>query len=517
MPVRLPMEDQLPESLEQCHVLIREMARDIAQYQGRIDYLTRRLFGRRSERLDPSELTFFGEARFPGAEVPEGAVESEVPEQQEASPAPCPRPSRRNGRRPLPQDLRRKRVEHDVAPEEKICPECGCDKKRIGEETSEQLEYIPASLYVIEHVRPKYACPQCQGHVVVGEKPAQPIEKGLAGPGLLAHVITNKYCDHLPLHRQESIFARHGVELSRKTLCDWVMQSAAVLEPVVRAMRREVLKSYCIHTDDTPDPVQDTGKTHRAYLWVYLGDENHPFTIYDFTWTRSRDGPETFLHGYEGYLQADAFSGYDGLYAQGKIIEVGCWAHVRRKFFDAKLTAPVAAHQALLQIKNLYAIEREAKECMARYPDDKDRALAERLALRQEKAVPVLDALGAWLHEEQRRQLPKSPIGQAIQYALNNWTALNRYVHDPRLAIDNNPAERALRPVCVGRGNWLFAGSARGGRAAATLFSLIASAKRHGLDPFAYLRDLLARIPTHPHRRIDELFPDRWKALDREP
>ncbi len=510
MPVRLPIEDQLPDTIEACHALILELASDIGGYRSRIDYLTRRLFGRRSERMDSEELTFFGEKNFPGAEVEQEPAPPEVEEPEEA-PA---RPSRRNGRRRLPKDLPRKRVEHDVAPEDKVCAECGCDKKRIGEETSEQLEYIPASLYIIEHVCPKYACPHCQGHVVQGEKPPQPIEKGLAGPGLLAHVITSKYCDHLPLHRQESIFARHGVEMSRKTLCDWMMRSAAVLEPLVRAMGIEILKSYCINTDDTPVPVQDKGKTHRAYHWVYIGDHDHPFTMYDFTWTRSRDGPEKFLAGYEGFLQADAFSGYDGLYTDGKIIEVGCWAHARRKFFDAKLTAPIPAHQALLRIKELYAVEREAKKRMARHPDDRERARAERLALRQEKSVPILESLGAWLHESQAGVLPKSPLAEAIQYTLNNWTALNRYANDPLLEIDNNCAENALRPLVLGRNNWLFAGSERGGRAAAILYSLIASAKRHSLDPFAYLCDLLTRIPTHPHRQIDQLFPNNWKALD---
>ena len=426
MPIRLPLSSRLPTDVPKCHELIRELARDIEQYQSRIDYLTRRLFGQRSERLDPGELTFFGEENFPGAEV-EKAPGVEEPEATEEAPT---RPSRRNGRRPLPKDLPRKRLEHDVAAEDKVCPECGCDKKRIGEETSEQLEYIPASLYVVEHVRPKYACPQCQGQVVVGEKPAQPIEKGLAGPGLLAHVITSKYCDHLPLHRQEQIFARHGVDLSRKTLCDWVLQSAWLLEPVVNAMKREVMQSYCINTDDTPVPVQDTGKTHRAYLWVYIGDRDHPYTIYDFTWTRCRDGPETFLKKYEGYLQADAFSGYDRLYAEGRIIEVGCWAHARRKFFEAKTTAPVQAHQALLRVNALYDIEREAKESSAN----------ERLALRQEKAVPLLADFAAWLHELQPHALPKSPLGQAIHYTLENWTALTRYTQDGRLSIDNTVA-----------------------------------------------------------------------------
>jgi transposase len=513
MPVRVPLEVDLPDNLQECHQLILELVSDIGQYRSRIDYLTRRVFGRRSERIDPSELTFFGEKDFPGAEVEEepAAAQDEPTDKKRTG------GSGRNGRRRPPKDLPRRREVHDVPEEQKVCCECGCEKKPIGEEVSEQLEYIPASLYVIEHVRLKYACPRCQGQVVVGEKPPQPIEKGLAGPGLLAQVITSKYCDHLPLHRQESIFARHGVDLSRKTLCDWVIRSAAVLEAVVKAMRRDALKSYCINTDDTPVSVQDTGRAHKSFFWVYLGDRDHPHTIYDFTWTRSRDGPEKFLAGYQGFLQADAYSGYDGLYADGSIIEVGCWAHARRYFFDAKLTAPVVAHQALLRIKELYAIEREAKARMAKHPNDWDRALAERLALRQEKAVPILEAFGTWLRELQPSVLPKSPLGEAIQYTLNNWTALNRYASDPRLEIDNNPAERALRPLCVGRGNWLFAGSERGGHAAAILYSLIASAKRHGLDPFAYLRDLLARIPTHPQRDIEQLFPNNWKALDAQP
>jgi transposase len=515
MPVPTPISEKLPESLAECHALIRELARDVTQYLSRIEFLTRRLFGRSAERLDPAALAFFGAPNFPGAETP--AVESVEPA---AAPAPksdaaAAAPSRRNGRRPLPAELPRERVEHDVPDEQKICAECGSDKKRIGEETSEQLEYIPASLRVIEHVRPKYACPHCQGEVVIGEKPPQPIEKGLAGPGLLAQVITSKYCDHLPLHRQEAIFARQGVELTRQTLCDWVMACADVLAPVAKQMRHEILKSYCIHTDDTPVPVQDLGQTHRAYLWVYIGDPDHPYTYYDFTWGRSREGPEAALAGYEGFLQADAFTGYDPLYTSGKIIEVGCMAHARRYFFDAKSTAPVLANEVLLRIGSLYTIEREAKELKLQAGGKLDPEVIR--ALRQEKAVPKLAALETYLREREGAVLPKSPIGQAIAYALSNWTALTRYAADGRLAIDNNAAERALRAVVIGRKNWLFAGSRRGGKAAATLYSLIASAKQNALDPFAYLRDLLARIPTHPHRQLDDLLPDRWKAQFAKP
>jgi transposase len=395
-------------------------------------------------------------------------------------------------------------VEHPLKPEEKVCTQCGEKKTRIGEEVSEQLEYVPSSIFILEHVREKYACKHCQEEVVIAPKPAQPIEKGLPGPGLLAHVITSKYADHLPLHRQEGIFARHGIELSRSTLCGWAMTSAELLEPVAKAMRRQVLQSFLIHTDDTPVQVLTSEKphaTHRGSLWVYVGDANHPYTLFDFTWSRGREGPAQFLDDYGGYLQADAYSGYRELYATGKVTEVGCWAHARRKFFEAKETSAVAAHLALHRVRDLYEVEKEAK---GREPE-------EVLRLRRERSLPILTEFRTWLDDQRDRVLPKSPIGQAMGYALNNWDALMRYTTDGRLHIDNNTAERALRHAVVGRKNWMFAGSARGGHAAATLYSLIQSAKRHRLDPFAYLRDLLARVSTHPNNRIEELFPDRWK------
>ena len=498
---------QLPKDLEQCHALIQAQAETIEQLASRVDYLVRRLFGPRSERMDPNQLALFAEAAQALPEV----------ESAEAEDAKFPPKRKGHGRKPLPKDLPRKRVEHDVSPEQKVCPECGEDKSRIGEDVSEQLEYVPASLYVIEHVCPKYACKRCQEYVVQGVKPAQPIDKGLAGPGLLAHVITSKYADHLPLHRQEAILARHGVDLSRKTLCDWMLQCATVLEPVVAAMKKEVLRSPVIHTDDTPVQVQVPGKkrkSHRAFLWTYVGDSDHPYTVYDFTWTRSREGPEGFLgyadeeRCYRGYLQADAYSGYDRLYASRLIVEVGCWAHARRKFYDARVSAPVLGHEAVRRIKEFYAVEARAKQA----GDD----AAARQARREEEAKPLLDDFHAWVQEAYATVLPKSPIGQACAYTLRLRAALTRYLEDGRLAIDNNMAERAIRPLCVGRKNWLFAGSKRGGHAAATLYSLIETAKRHQLDPFAYLRDLLTRIPTHPNRRIHELTPDHWKALAQE-
>lgn len=488
------------------------MAGTIDQLSTRVEQLLRRLFGTRSERLDPDQLTMFAEAW-----AAENAPPAEAPEEEAVREA---KPKKKgHGRKPLPKDLPRERVEHDVTPEEKVCACCGGEKLRIGETVTEQLEYVPASLHVIEHVQLKYACKGCQEGVAIGEKPAQPIEKSLAGPGLLAHVITGKYCDHLPLHRQEGIFKRHGVELSRKTLCGWVLKSAEVLCPVVEALMAEVLQSKVIHTDDTPVQVRDgdrRGKTRRGRMWPYVGDADHPYTIFDYTPGRERAGPESFLRQFIGteenprYIQCDAYAGYNGLFAKDRhVFEVACWAHARRKYDEAKTSDPVRSHQALLRIRDLYKIEAGIREAAAGLPRNEADAL--RHARRQEDALPLLHEFNEWAaHTLANQVLPKSPMGQALAYSLNQWDALVRYTDDPALNIDNNTAERAIRAIAVGRKNWLFLGSDRGGRAAAIHFSLIASAKRHGLDPFAYLRDLLRRIPTHPNRDIQSFFPDRW-------
>jgi len=306
------------------------------------------------------------------------------------------------------------------------------------------------------------------------------------------------------LYRQEGIFGRHGVELSRKTLCGWMAQSAWLLEPIWKAMKAEVLKSRVIQTDDTTVPVLDRrlDRARTARLWVYLGDRDHPYAVYDYTADRSRDGPERFLSGYKGYLQADAYSGYDRIYSRG-VVEVGCFAHARRKFYEARTSDPERAHEALARIRSLYALETEGK------------GLSEeaRLALRRERSVPLLERLGIWLEEQSRLVLPKSPIGGAIGYARSNWRALNRYTEAGFLAIDNNASERAVKPVAIGRRNWLFAGSEGGGRTAAVLFSLVSTCRALKMDPFAYLRDVLDRICTHPASRVGELLPDRWRSL----
>jgi hypothetical protein len=351
-------------------------------------------------------------------------------------------------------------------------------------------------------VRPKFACKHCQEHVAIAGKPAQPIDKGLPGPGLLAQVVVSKYGDHLPLYRLERIFARHGVGLSRSTMCGWMAACAGLLSPLYHLLTEQVLGSRVVHTDDTPVPVLDPSRdtARQGRVWVYLGDADHPYTAFDYTPSRSRDGPARFLGEFAGYLQADAFGGYDGIYASGRVVEVACWAHARRKFYDARGTDPERAHLALAWVRQLYEVEGRAKEKPA----------ATRAALRQQESRPLLGAFRVWLEEQKAGVLPKSPIGQAVAYALANWGALARYTEDGDLAIDNNAAERALRAVAIGRKNWLFAGSVNGGQTAAVLFSVIASCQRHGIDPFAYLRDVLGRLPTQPAERLAELLPDRW-------
>jgi transposase len=504
----------LPQDVDLCHAVIEQLTqsnadltRKLAQVEHYLAQLLRAKYGPRSERCDPAQLTLF-ETSGQASAVADAA-----------EPAPTETPVRGHirrggGRNELPADLPRKRIEYTLPPEALPCPCCGQERMKFGEEVSEQLEFVPASLLVIEHVRFKYACKHCQEQVAVADKPPQPIDKGIPGPGLLAATITGKYADHLPLYRLEDIFARHGAELSRATMCGWMRQSAELLMPLYELMRRRVLASRVIHTDDTPVEVLDASLPHTrtGRFWVYVGDRRQPYVVYDYTPSRKRDGPAEFLKDYEGYLQADAFGGYDGIYAGsgGKIVEVGCWAHARRKFFEAKQTAPRAAHEALARIGQLYALERQAQQA---------ELSAEALrTLRQEQALPKLVDFRTWLEELRLDSLPKSPIGTAARYALGNWQALVRYCENGELAIDNNAAERAVKPCAIGRKNWIFCGSDGGGRTAAVLFTMTSSAKRHGLDPFAWLRDVLTRLPllrvTHASptdELLQPLLPDAWQ------
>jgi transposase len=423
-------------------------------------------------------------------------------------------------------DAPREQLIHDLPESEKPCPCCGKMRHVIGREISEQIDFVPAKVHIIEHVRLTYACPDCQARtaeggpqIVTAEKPLAPIEKGLAAPGLLAYIIVSKYGDHLPLHRLERILERHDIQIARSTMCDWAAQCAVLLSTLYALMVKRVLRSKVIHTDDTPVDVLDRSRTETrtGRFWVYLGNKFNPFTVFAYTPSRKRDGPMEFLAGWgkdqRVYLQADAFGGYDVIYAgEGQVIEVACWSHARRRFYDARNSDVQASTRALAYIRLLYDIEKQAKESAER--DGLDLA-SERLRLRRQFAVPRLEEFRTWLLSQQADSggpvLPRSPMGLAITYALNQWDALCVYTTDGELAIDNNAAENALRRVALGRKNWLFCGSDNGGRTAAVLFSLIATCQRHKVNPFEYLRDVLTRIAATPLSQLDQLLPDQWK------
>jgi hypothetical protein len=352
---------------------------------------------------------------------------------------------------------------------------------------------------------------------VTAAKPAQPVPRGLPGPGLLAHVIVSKYGDHLPLYRLEGIFGRLGLALTRQTLCGWLPACAELLRPLYELLRGRIWQGWVVGSDDTPVGVQEPGRgqTRPGRVWVYVGDVWAPYLVYDYTPNRAQGGPQRFLRDYLGYFQADAYAGYDALYATGRLVEVGCWAHARRKFYEARATDPERATYALGMIRQLYAVERQADEEIARRQLGREEGWWLRLRLRQEQAVPLLTMLCQWLDRERDQALPKSPIGEAIGYARNHWAALARYTTQGYLAIDNNAAERALRAIAVGRKNYLFFGSDAGGETAAVLYSLVQTCKRLGVEPWRYLRDVLERLPTGPADRLEELLPDRWAAAER--
>jgi transposase len=470
-----------------------QLRQDNEQLRHRLDQALRLHFGQRSERSHSRR------ARVPRDQA----------ERDEAAPRPG------HGRQSLPEHLPRERVEYDLAEADKLCPCCGGPRVCIGEQVSEQLDYRPASFFVLEHARKTYACRACEGPSdrrfrTAGPAVVGPIPKGLPGPGLLAHLLTCKYADHLPLHRLEGIVGRSGVRLSRSTLCDWMASAATLLGPLVALMRERVLLSRVIHSDDTSVPFLERGrdKAREGHLWVYIGDRDHPYVLFDFTVHYKRDGPEQFLKGYAGYLQADALAQYEGLFATGAVVHVACNAHARRRFVEAQSSAPDEAEEALKYIRKLYKVERELGGLFAADDD------AGRQQHRSAQTAAVREEFHAWLVAQRSRALPKSPLGEAVGYAVSHWAALMRYAEQGYLAIDNNLAERVLRQVVVGRANWQFCGSAEGGRTAAALYSVVGTCKHLGIDPFAYLREALPGLFALGEKpaleQPLEWLPDRW-------
>jgi transposase len=470
--------------------------------QHRLDRELRARYGPSSERgaiLAAGQGLLFPEEARVGSSSPSPSSDSRPPRSESSEPK---EKKAHPGRRPIPKTLPVKIVPRELAEAERLCACCGKPMQKIGEDRCSRLEYEPASLVRHEIVTAKYACPDHPDEgVLTAEPPTAPIAKGLPETGLLAHIIVSKYCDHIPLHRLEGILARHGAELTRSTFCDWVGRAAKLLAPIRDHMAQAILMSAKIKTDDTPVETREKGrpKTRESRFWVYIGDDSQPFTVFDYTRTREASGPERMLKGFRGFLQADAYSGYNGIHKRGAT-EVGCWAHARRKFVEALPSDPARANVAIELIRRLYVIEREIH----------DRSPEEKKALRQERSKPILDEIKAWLDREAPFVLPKSPIGAAIGYARNQWTALGRFVEDGRLDIDNNRAENALRAIAVGRKNWLFLGNDEGGQRAAIIYSLVATCKDHDVDPWAYLRDLMKILPTY-RGDYAALTPPAWK------
>ncbi len=400
---------------------------------------------------------------------------------------------------------------HDLPESEKACPVCHRRRQEMGRASTWQVERIPAHFVRIEHIQIRYVCHDCEqsaaetgAQIVLADKPMAPIEKGLPGPGLLAHVVTGKFADHLPLYRLEGRFAREGFEVTRGTMCQWMADVADLVKPVYKAMTEEVKRSHVAGTDDTIMPMLEAQKTQKARMWIYRGDDAHAYNVFDFTDSRSRDGPAKFLKGFKGVLLADAYGGYDGICVEGGMTKAGCWAHARRKFTDVHPMAPDIAAEALRLINQLFDLERQAREQKL-----EDQA---HLALRQKHSVPILGQLYEKLLYWKNTVLPKHPICIAITYCLNQWESLNVFTGDPAVRIDNNLAEQEMKRMALGRKNFLFVGSPRGGQTAAILASITSTCRRHGINPELYLTQLLANLPATPTNQVNQWLPDVWKS-----
>jgi transposase len=502
-PTHLPDDaGVLKQMVAELLATVTQLRTTIDQQQAHIQYLVRVTFGRRTERVE-------GPTLFDLSPLAEEAASAPLPEVPDP---PVVGKRRGHGRRQRCADLPLEREVLDLTEAEKVCPCCGGLRVRIGADVTERLDYRPACLFVRVLERPTYLCRHCEregGNIQAAQRPLppEPIPRGTVGAGLLAHVIVSKWFDHLPLYRLEGILARLGWDVARSTLCDQMMRCAELLTPLYDLMCRRVRASFALHADDTHIALLNPRRT--AYAWVYVGDLANPYTVFDLSAGRQQEFPEKFLAGYRGFIHADAYAGYNPLYAAGAT-HVGCWAHARRNFFEAKENDPARAHEALARIRLLYAVEAEAK---AQGLTGTDLA-----AYRQDHAGPALHSFADWLAQEVTRVLPKSRIGEAIGYAPNQWPTLVRYMQDGRLTIDNAPAEQAIRPLAVGRRNWLQIAGDGGLRSAAVLLSVAASAKRHGVNPWAYVQHILTASAARPRAAdFSDLLPDAWAQAGANP
>ena len=496
----------LPQDIESLQQLVIRMQAQILAQDVQIETLRfelarlkRMKFGRSSEQLDTQiaqlELTL-EELEASATQIPAAAGS--------AHGTAAPPERKKPARRPLPEHLPRETVTHDAPCR---CEHCDGELRAAGEDVADVLEYVPGSFKVIRHVRPKLSCDKC-ATLAQASAPSRPIARGMAGPGLLAHVLISKYADHLPLYRQSQIYAREGIDLDRSTLADWVGGASALLAPLVECLAKHVLTGATLHADDTPVPVLCPGRgtTKQGRLWTYVRDERSaastvpPAVWFAYSPDRKAQHPLAHLKDFRGVLHADGYAGFNGLYdrTDHPLIEAACWAHARRKFYDVNAATPSPlAEQALQQIGELYAIEAQLR---GKPPE-------QRREMRQARAGPLLEALHRWMHATLAQLSKKSALAGAIRYSLSRWAALTRYRDDGHIEIDNNAAERALRAVALGRKNYLFAGSDAGGMRAAAIYSLVGSAKLNGLDPEAYLRHVLGRISDHKITAIHQLLP----------
>ena len=489
--------DQLREMAARLMTQLRHQGALLEKLTHENALLKRMKFAAQSERFNPEQKSLLEDE----IEADLAAVASEIDALQQGHTAASPQEKKQPKRLPLPTNLPRREIRHE--PESSTC-RCGCQMKRIGEDVAEKLDYVPGVFRVERHIRGKWACAQCET-IVQAPVAAHVIDKGIPTTGLLAQVLVAKYADHQPLYRQEAIFGRAGLAIPRSTLAQWVGTCGVRLQPLVDALKAQMLQHRVLHADETPVQMlkPGNGKTHRAYLWAYAPGafEDLKAVVYDFCESRAGEHARAFLGDWRGSLTCDDFSGYKALIASG-VTEVGCLAHARRKFFDLHAAnKSQIAEFALEQFAKVYAVEREATEISA----------DERKAIRQHHTQPMLDALHEWMLLQRQKVPEGSATAKALDYSLRRWVALTRFVDDGQLPIDNNWIENQIRPIALGRSNWLFAGSLRAGQRAAAVMSLIQSARMNGHDPYAYLKDVLTRLPTHKASQIEELLPHRWQ------